>query len=262
MSPMFTQERRRRAALAEMEQQLRQAEGELAALREEIRRFEAEVERRLGSSLDALAQLEAQIEALNAEVRRQREERLFGERRASYMVGALRPDKPPPVYYPGTETPPEAGEPQAWPEAEPTSLKAVYRLLARRYHPDLATNEADRARRTEQMKRINQAFASGDMAALRTLAGLPAEKQAEGEQTFAGEEALSAMRRRLEQVRQQIEALHRLPSVQLSLEVKLARRRGRDLLGEMGAEIGRKIARKTAERDYLRSQLQYSVPPP
>jgi hypothetical protein len=42
--------------------------------------------------------------------------------------------------------------------------------------------------------------------------------------------------------------------------VKLAKRQGRDLLGEMAADLEHKIARKTAERDFLKSQFDQLGP--
>jgi hypothetical protein len=60
---------------------------------------------------------------------------------------------------------------------------------------------------------------------------------------------------KLRELRQQIYRLGSLPIVKLSLDVKLARHQGRDLLGEMQAELQYKVARKLAERDYLRSQI-------
>ena len=66
---------------------------------------------------------------------------------------------------------------------------------------------------------------------------------------------LEAAQRKLREVRQQINQLGSLPIVKLSLDVKLARHQGRDLLGEMTAELQYKVARKLAERDYLRSQI-------
>jgi hypothetical protein len=48
--------------------------------------------------------------------------------------------------------------------------------------------------------------------------------------------------------------------VQLSLEVKVARGQGRDLLGEMAADLESKIARKTAERDMLKAQFDQLGP--
>jgi hypothetical protein len=66
---------------------------------------------------------------------------------------------------------------------------------------------------------------------------------------------------KLKAVRQQITRLSDLPIVRLSLEVKLARHQGRDLLHEMAAELRFKVARKIAERDYLQSQIFISRKP-
>jgi hypothetical protein len=50
------------------------------------------------------------------------------------------------------------------------------------------------------------------------------------------------------------------PSVELSLEVKLARRRGRDILKELAADVEKKVARKTVERDMLKAQFDQLGP--
>ena len=50
-------------------------------------------------------------------------------------------------------------------------LKALYRRLARRLHPDLARgDEAERARRSDLMARANASYARGDLAGLELLA--------------------------------------------------------------------------------------------
>jgi hypothetical protein len=66
--------------------------------------------------------------------------------------------------------------------------------------------------------------------------------------------------RRLAEIERELRQLPQRPSVQLSLEVKLARRRGRDLLGEIAADLERKIACKTAERDMLKAQFDQLGP--
>ena len=48
---------------------------------------------------------------------------------------------------------------------------------------------------------------------------------------------LEAAQRKLRELRQQINRLSSLPIVKLSLDVKLARHQGRDLLGEMEGGI-------------------------
>jgi hypothetical protein len=69
---------------------------------------------------------------------------------------------------------------------------------------------------------------------------------------------LEQTERKLKAVRQQIIHLSSLPIVKLSLDVKLARHQGRDLLSEMSAELHYKVKRKMAERDYLRAQIDTS----
>ncbi|OQD53312.1 hypothetical protein BM536_027800 [Streptomyces phaeoluteigriseus] len=61
--------------------------------------------------------------------------------------------------------------------------RKLYRELARKAHPDLAQEEAERARREEFITRVNAAYARGDEALLRELAGewaagpVPAERR-------------------------------------------------------------------------------------
>ncbi len=54
---------------------------------------------------------------------------------------------------------------------EPTGedLRALYRELAKRYHPDLARTDEERRRREDVMRRVNAAFNRRDIAALRTI---------------------------------------------------------------------------------------------
>ena len=48
-------------------------------------------------------------------------------------------------------------------------LRTLYRSLARLCHPDLATDDADRSRRQELMRRINAAWHAQDLGALRDI---------------------------------------------------------------------------------------------
>jgi hypothetical protein len=139
----------------------------------------------------------------------------------------------------------------------------LYRRLARRYHPDLARNDADRAQSNDQMKEINLAYAAGGLPALMRLAGMNVPYGIDlGQPTLhpqlKPDPSMTEMEKtqwKLRELRQQIYRLGSLPIVKLSLDVKLARHQGRDLLGEMQAELQYKVARKLAERDYLRSQI-------
>ena len=246
--------------------EVQNAELELAELTAELRAFEAEVDARMGALLDQLSGMEAEVQDLNEAVQRLRDQRLYGDKQFSYYDGARPKERPEREYIPHADafreeppaSPPAALEGEQ--EAAPAALKALYRQLARRSHPDLAISEADRQQRTAEMAEINQAYDSGDLAALRVLAGLAPPEPPAGSLFAPARPAPpltepERLQRHLDEVRQRLANLSRHPSVQLSLEVKLARRRGHDLLAEMAENLQRKLAHKTAQRDYLRSQL-------
>jgi hypothetical protein len=69
------------------------------------------------------------------------------------------------------------------------------------------------------------------------------------------EDEIGRCRRRIREIDLEMQNLHNHPSVAFSLEVKLAKRKGRDVWTEMVKEVERKIGRKTAELEMLRSQF-------
>jgi DNA repair exonuclease SbcCD ATPase subunit len=255
---------------------LQSAEAELDELNQQIQTFEAMVDARLGNLLDQLSELNAETTSLDERLRHIREERLFGTDLMRYLDGAPQPTRPfnptdlPPLGLPDRKTifmrldsssiPPQINIPD---------IKVLYRKLARRYHPDLARNDADRALCNEQMTEINQAFKAGDLAALMKLAGMSIPYGVDlhqpplqtGAKLSEPLNELEQVERKLNAVRQQIKRLGSLPIIKLSLEVKLARHQGRDLLSEMAAGLQYKVRRKIAERDYLQSEINVSVGP-
>ena len=68
----------------------------------------------------------------------------------------------------------------AEPQPEPTpDLKALYRRVAKAVHPDLASDDAERARRTRVMATASEAYTAGDERALhRILDGEAARPEA------------------------------------------------------------------------------------
>ena len=110
------------------------------------------------------------------------------------------------------------------------------------------------------MAAINAAYAARSLAELAALA----QTSDEGSTFTISIEALQAeldrCQRRLREIERELHQLPHRPSVQLSIEVKLARRRGRDLLGELAAEMEKKVARKTVERDMLKAQFDQLGP--
>lgn len=255
--------------LNEVLAELHTAEVELEALRGQLRSFEETVDSRLGSLLDKLSDLNAETTELDEKLRHIREVRLFGPDLMQYLDGAPRAARPykladmPPTeltHRKGFTAKPENTSANA--DKQIPEIKVLYRRLARRYHPDLARNDADRAQSNDQMKEINRAYAAGDLPTLMKLAGMsmpygidfpqPVQPQSISRQPMS---EMESAQRKLSELRQQISRLSNLPIVRLSLDVKLARHQGRDLLREMEAELQYKVARKIAECDYLRSQI-------
>jgi len=252
------------------EKDLQAAETELRELNDQIQAFEAQVDKRLGSLLDQLSQLNAETSTLDDQLRHIREERLYGTDLLQYLDGAPRPARPrnqtslPPLGIPPRGEAPAAGSIST--VLHVPDIKILYRQLARRYHPDLARNDADRLISNDQMKEINQAYAAGDLHTLMRLAGMriPFSIDSQPSQVHPAEikkeplSDLEQVNRKLKTIRQQIRHLSSLPVVKLSLDVKLARYARRDLLGEMVGELQYKLARKIAERDYLSAQIRAS----
>jgi hypothetical protein len=254
--------------------ELRSAKAELAELEVQIGSFEAQVDAQLGSLLDQLTELNNETHALDEQLRHIREQRLFGSELMNYLEGAPLPSRPVNL----ADLPPEGlvsknashsagdGEPRSQ-QAQLPDIKTLYRRLARRYHPDLARNDIDRTQANEQMKEINHAYQAGDLKALMKLAGfsiplgmdVPAIKSPTSSLRREPLTEREKIERELRDVRVSIQHLSNLPIVKLSLDVKLARHQGRNLLYEMAAELQYKIARKIAERDYLRAQINNNI---
>jgi DNA repair exonuclease SbcCD ATPase subunit len=250
-----------RAVLAQTQNELIEAEAELADRLAEVAAFEVEFEARVGHLLDSLEALEQEIERYNERIQIARNKAVLGyahlpvEQQYRRAWRASRSPGPTP---PSTPVSPAS-------EAE---IKRLYRLLARRFHPDLAQSEADRLVRTQKMAIINDAYAARSLAELIALAqgidtietGQERPGQTEAQLIEALQAELQRRRRRLREIEHELKNLHHRSSVELSLEVKAARRQGRDLLAEMAGDYERRIARKSAERDMLKAQFDQLGP--
>ena len=253
---------RLRAALAQAQDELIEAEANLADQMAEINAFEFEFEARVGYLMDALETLEQEIEKYNERIRIARNKEIFGHAYISVEDQYRRTWQAPPGSAP---TPP----PQPLNAASEIEIKKLYRQLARRFHPDLATDESDRTSRTEKMKAINDAYAARSLTELMVLAerldmmidsGRGRSGQTGAQLVEALQAELNRCQRRLREIDKELRNLRYRPSVEVSIEVKAARRQGRDLLAEMAAEIEKKIARGTVERDMLKAQFNQLGP--
>ncbi len=257
---MSEQLNRLRAELTNVQNELIEAEAELADRLAEINAFEFQLEAGIGHLIDKLEALEREVERYNTRIQIARNRRIFGQAHIPVEEQYRRTWQTPLTAAP---TPP----PQPLSPADETDIKQLYRKLARRFHPDLTTNESDRVRRTEKMAAVNNAYAVRSMAELAALAAEPElaggqarPGQTEGRLAQALQTEISRCRRRLREIEKEIKSLRYRPSVEISLEMKAAQRHGRDLLAEMVAGLEQKIARKTVERDMLKAQFDQLGP--
>jgi hypothetical protein len=128
------------------------------------------------------------------------------------------------------------------------TLKNLYREVAKRIHPDLATSPADRVVREKLMADANRAFEEGDEARLRAIL----EEYDSSPEAVIGEgtaadlvrviRKIAKARRRLSEIEKEVATLTKSELFELKTRVDLATAEGRDLLKEMSNELDTRIA--------------------
>jgi hypothetical protein len=143
-----------------------------------------------------------------------------------------------------------AEEPKAF-SASP-EMKKLYREVARRVHPDLTSDRADRCKRQVLMAEANQAYERGDEAKLKKILTeyecSPESVTGEG----AGAELVRVIRRisqarsRLSEIEAELQELLRSDLFQLKQRVDEAAQHGRDVLEELKEKVQEQIAQAKA----------------
>ena len=138
-------------------------------------------------------------------------------------------------------------------------LKQLYREVAKRIHPDFATDDAERARRTKLMAEANRAYEAGDEAffLLQTVMGEweRSPESVEGEGPAA--ELVRLIRKiaqaqaRIGTVEVEIAQFKDSDIYEIMTRVKAAGREDRDLLAEIAARLDENIADARGRLDKL-----------
>lgn len=253
------------AQLDEIRPQLIEAEAELADRLAQISAFEFKVRTRLEPLTRRLEKIQAEIHELRQQLRRLQEDLVtangekdfYGKygwvfnRESAAASGEYR-------YHEANGKPPSA----ALNENDTTALKQLYRQLARRFHPDLALDDADRQYRTGIMKAINAAYATGNLERLKELVKEP-DSVDRLEYAHTNQQLVQAMyieltrcHRRLKEIKEELARLENHKSARLMRRVEKARDAGRDLLTELSQDLQAEIAHKLIERDVLKQQVE------
>lgn len=234
------------------QERIAQLELELFDHRAAIADFEEELERRVRPLERYLERLEARLV----------KERRLAARRAQWGDRAEDEDVPDVVEqfekaWTPREPRPSKPRQEGTPEVDPADLKRLYRNLAKRFHPDLTTDPEEKTWRKGVMAEVNAAYAKGDLVALRALqekADRPEPEKAKSrEQLIIDMRAeiarLNSVIRKLES---DLDRLARSEELKLQLDASMARRQGRDLLGEMASQLQVRIAEVESELEALR----------
>ncbi|GIX07102.1 MAG: hypothetical protein KatS3mg115_1505 [Candidatus Poribacteria bacterium] len=146
------------------------------------------------------------------------------------------------------------------PESERPSLRALYLALAKQYHPDKASDPEARARYEEIMAMINRAYQEGDRERLESLAATLEQGEIPVEDERALERRLYREYYELERSAQRLRrriARHRAREMyRLMEEVRMAKRRGVDLLADLHRELSLKLEAARSRLERIREQCQ------
>lgn len=233
LSPEEEELSKKREELAQLQVQLGDRELCLANLRAELTAFEGEYLRQVGAQYAELDEWNAKLAELIAEESGTEEDRTVASQARTQATESRAASHG------------EAAEAKEF--VTSPELKSLYRELAKRVHPDLAIDEADRKQRERLMTEANRAYQDGDAEALRRI--LQEYESSPDSVRGTGVAAdlvrvlrqLNQVRNRLARIEEEINGLTRSDIATLRAKAEDASREGRDLLSEMAADIQGRI---------------------
>lgn len=240
--------------LEELTEQLATKEAEFATVGVEFARFRA-------SYLGRFAPLYAELDRLEAEIARLEADQMKPDAADAGATRARLEEAEARAAESASAAEDAEGAPAASPVPTP-DLKALYREVAKAVHPDLATDDPERARRTRVMAAASEAYAAGDEQALRRiLDGETARPEA-----IVGDDVgarLVRVLRKIAQVRARFtelveihEALADDPMWELHETVRAATGAGEDPLGETETYLRVRTRSARAQLAALRAEAR------
>jgi len=231
---------------ANLEEQVTSAELELATVKTETAQFQHRYYQSVGRLYAQLDELDAQIADARAEqspndVAVQARAHAANEqsKRSAEEAGLAEAQPAPPLVI----TP---------------ELKQVYRQAAKLMHPDRATTEPERVRRTALMALVNRAYESGDQKAIEKLI----LEYGQDPEAITGEDIASRivkairriaqLRRRLCEAQQEIEVQQQTEIVQLKQTIEETEAMGGDPLGDLAKQLMQELSERKIQLEIAR----------
>ncbi len=228
---------KKKAELSQLESYLADRELYLTASRSELSIFERNYIRTVGKRYAELDEIEARIEEQHVRLRPTSAEARRAAANARDRAS---------VSHATVEKSLAKGEVFVRPQSQ--TLKNLYREVAKRIHPDLATDSGDRDRRQQLMADANNAYEAGDEVRLRAIV----EEYESSPESVTGEgtvvelvrviRKIAQARKRLVQIEREVQELQESELFTLKAKVDRAAGAGRDLLAEMAEDLNAQIA--------------------
>ncbi len=246
LSPEEEELAKKREELALLQAELAERELYLANLRAALSTFEGRYLREVGVLYAELDDWKAKIAQLIAE-----EEGTVEARSAATKARAQAEES-----YSAAH-----GEAARAAEFTPSpELKKLYRDVAKRVHPDLATDGADRAQRERWMAEANRAYQQGDVDALRRILEEYESSPESVQGTGVAADLVRVIRqirqlqKRLVQIKLEITSLGASDSAKLKVKAEEVINQGRNLLAEMAQDVKRRIDIERRQFETLSAQ--------
>jgi hypothetical protein len=241
----------KKATLAELEEVLASCELERATLEAELLGFQRIYLEAVGGLIAELDELEAQIAeaiASNHPMDDASAQGATNARKTAEESAKAYSDENKAVLPKGKFMPTE-------------DLKRLFRDVAKKIHPDLASSEDDRAIREDLMKRANEAYGNGDEQKLRSILeeyeALPESIEVGniGTQLVSVIRKIDLVNQCISEIRREIEFVAKSELAILKKKMDSAKLENRDFLAEMAAYLRQKIKQAKIELKEMQSKV-------
>lgn len=237
----------KRERLAAVRAALAEREADIAQFRSQLKTFEVRYLQRVGvlyAELDEIAAriTEREVDLYDSDSARRRAEEARQRAQETHEAAF------------GADQKPEEFDPSP-------SLKTLFREVAKRIHPDFASDEAEQKHFTLLMTRANEAYCRGDAETLQRLL----DDQLEVNASVADEgDGLALLRlvRQIQHAERDIAALDREHQTllgseigQLYIDAESAAHEDRDLLAELAASLRERIADAQHRLEFVDRQV-------